>query len=404
MKQKRSDLEHTVADGITVMDIRDIQQLENQADAINAFLIDPLVHANLYHFADYIKSTVEDDETIADWSVLLIQDDGQLVAMIPLLVSNNKYPVKFALFTLFNFKINQLNLLGSSISYRSDYNLSSIHSILKQHLQSSLRFDLGILHALAVDNPILTDFQGQDKGDFVIKPLSKKFEVVRYLQFPESWDDYIASMKRKRRYNLKRNIKIINEKCNNDVVLKCYESGKDVEPFLLAMDEIYETTWQSTAFGYKSRVSGIEMHQNMALSQKGCLKSYILFASQSPIAFVRGYLFKGKYYYEEIGYKPDWASYNPGSVLNYLMLQHLMEGDTPVSELNFGYGENIYKQVFSNGDYEATNGFLYRAGTKGNYIFLLQKNLDAFYSVTRKIIVKLNLEVVIRRLLRKKIW
>lgn len=390
-----------VESNITVVVIQNIKNLNQFSNDINNFLDDPLVHSNPYHYPGYIESVVKFDTSIKAWNILVLKDSGEIVSIIPTYIRYKKFPIKFALFDLFSFKINMLNFFGEGFSYRSDYNLTVIHNVLNKHLKSTPHFDLGIINALPADSLLLSDFKGGNNGDIVIKPLSKNYDVVRYLDFPKNWNDYLLSMKRKRRYNLKRNVKIIKDKCKDDVVLKCFKSEDDVEPFLSQMDDIYKNTWQSSAFGAQSRLTDLEINQNKSLAKLGCFKCYILLASKIPIAFVRGYLYKSKYYYEEIGYKQDWEKYNPGSVLNFLMLEHLMGDQSSAKELNFGYGENIYKQVFSNGEYKATNGYLFRKRSKGYIIFLIQQTLDTFYVVIRKIIIKLNLEVAIRRLLRK---
>lgn len=385
---------------ITVVKILNIQNLNQYSNDINNFLDDPLVHSSPYHYPDYIVSTIKFDKSIKAWEILLLKNSDEIVSIIPIYIRYKKFPIKFSLFNLFSFKIHILNFFGDSYSYRSDFNLSIIHGILNKQLKSIPHFDLGVINALPADSLLLSDFK-DDNGAIIIKPLSNNFDVVRYINFPENWDDYLSSMKRKRRYNLKRNMKIIKDKCNDDVILKCFKSEDDVVPFLSQMDEIYKNTWQSSTFGYQLRSTELEINQNKSLAKLGCFKCYILSASQIPIAFVRGYLFKSKYYYEEIGYKQDWAKYNPGSVLNFLMLEHLMDEQSPAKELNFGYGENIYKQVFSNGEYIATNGYLFRKRSKGSIIFLIQQILDSLYAVIRKIVVILNLEVIVRRILRK---
>lgn len=386
---------------ISVIEVQDINSLSNIKGAINEFLDDSLVHSDPCHYPDYIENTVKHDASLVEWSLLVIKNSDEIIAIIPFYIRRNKFPIKFALFNLFSFKVNMLNFFGEGYSYRSDDDLPVVHKILSKRLKSINQFDLGMINALPANSLLLSYFQGEKNNDIVLKPLSQKLDVVRYINFPESWDDYLLSMKRKRRYNLKRNIKIIKEHCEDDLVLKCFKTEDAVEPFFVQMDEIYKNTWQSSAFGSKSRMTELEINQNKSLAKLGCFKSYILQASQSPIAFIRGYLFKGKYYYEEIGYKQDWAKFNPGSVLNFLMLEHLMGDETSVRELNFGYGENVYKQVFSNGAYKATNVYLFRKRSKGHLIFLVQKSLDYIYVVIRKGIVKLNLDVVVRRVLRK---
>ena len=80
----------------------------------------------------------------------------------------------------------------------------------------------------------------------------------------------------------------------------------------------------------------------------------------------------------------------------------MMRKDPEINELNFGYGENIYKQVFSNGEYQATNAYIYKRGSKGHKIFIIQQKVEVLYSAIRMLIIKLNLEVIVRKILRNK--
>ena len=187
-----------------------------------SFLENPLVEGNPYHYPSFIEKSVKFDNSIKAWKVILIIKTGEIVAIIPIFSSQKKFPIKFALFNLFNFNINLLKLFGSNISYRKDLGLSAFLDIINEQLKSFMPFDLGVLDAIAADSPLLSEFKGNKKGGITIRPIAKNYDVVRYLEFPESWDHYLSTMKRKRRYNLRRNIKILSENCNNEVKLNIF--------------------------------------------------------------------------------------------------------------------------------------------------------------------------------------
>ncbi len=81
------------------------------------------------------------------------------------------------------------------------------------------------------------------------------------------------------------------------------------------------------------------------LAESSMLRCYLLYMREDPVAFIRGYQYEGTYYYEEIGFDKDFRHLEPGTGLNFFVLQDLFSHDKP-QRLDFGFGENDYKRKY----------------------------------------------------------
>ena len=121
---------------ISVIEIQDVEELIYIKDDIKDFLDCPDVVSSPYHYPEFIESTVKYDTSILQWSVCVLKDADEIISIIPFYLRRQKFPIKFALFSLFSFKVNMLHFFGEGYSYRSDDDLPVIHKILNERLTS----------------------------------------------------------------------------------------------------------------------------------------------------------------------------------------------------------------------------------------------------------------------------
>ena len=97
-----------------------------------------------------------------------------------------------------------------------------------------------------------------------------------------------------------------------------------------------------------------------------------------------------------------WSKYSVGNILNMLMLEDLMSRENKVSNLDFGFGDNIYKQVLGNKKTLAVNAFLSMRGSKPYFVVLLIRSFNKIYDVTKGCIENFGLTEKIRKLIKKR--
>lgn len=77
------------------------------------------------------------------------------------------------------------------------------------------------------------------------------------------------------------------------------------------------------------------------------MRSYVLMAEGSPVAYQLGYQYRETYYCDSIGFDAGWRDYSPGKVLSHLLIEDLF-GERTLRTLDFGFGYNDYKRDLGN--------------------------------------------------------
>ncbi len=82
------------------------------------------------------------------------------------------------------------------------------------------------------------------------------------------------------------------------------------------------------------------------ICDRGWLRSFLMTTGETPVAFVLGYQGNGIFVYEDVGYEPTVASFSPGTILLYRLMEILKKEDPPVW-IDFGEGEAEYKAALA---------------------------------------------------------
>jgi CelD/BcsL family acetyltransferase involved in cellulose biosynthesis len=163
---------------------------------------------------------------------------------------------------------------------------------------------------------------------------------------PGSFGEYLSRFNSKKRYNLKRQVKLLREHGGGRLELRRVEQPGDVPAFLGAAAQIASRSWQGAAavedvIACDARWSGMLTD----LAQRDLLRCYLLTSGDTPCAFVLGYQLGGTYHYAQIGYDQQFAAFSPGTVLLYLLVEDLT-AYRKASLLHFGFGDTPYKREF----------------------------------------------------------
>lgn len=165
----------------------------------------------------------------------------------------------------------------------------------------------------------------------------------RAIALPESFDQYLKKFNSKKRYNLGRQLKLL-EKAAGPLRLQTIQTRADVPEFFEMAKQLALQSWKYTSRG-AAFDSTLEMLEDLA--DRGILRSYLLWAGDKPCAYVLGYQYLDVYYYNEVGYDQTLAACSPGTGLLYLLIKDLIENSS-LRRLSFDFGDAPYKREFSN--------------------------------------------------------
>jgi hypothetical protein len=168
-----------------------------------------------------------------------------------------------------------------------------------------------------------------------------------YVSLPSTMQDYFAKFKKKRRYNLKRQVRLLWSDYCGDVEMSCITRAEDVPILMKTVRSVVEHSWKASGLGTPLSQIAVDAHILAKLATRGLLRAYVLRIKGGPVAYVIGYEFNNIYHYADIGYDSRFESHSPGNVLLLLVIQDLIEVAKSQC-LNFGISDAQYKRIFAN--------------------------------------------------------
>ena len=166
------------------------------------------------------------------------------------------------------------------------------------------------------------------------------------LPLPRTFDEYLAQYTSKKRYNLKRQNKILRER-GGRLELRRIESPDDVQCFLDAEAQMVPSAQRFSGLGGKQADSFWSRRKSVDLAERGFLRSYVLTCGDDPIGLIKGLQYGRTYSALQTFYRKDYASLSPGAATLYLVVEDLLKY-RPANRIDFGFGEPNPKHHSSN--------------------------------------------------------
>ena len=357
---------------------------------------------NLFQDPDLILMRLKAEKDSISIFFIVFRKDNMIQCIAPFYIRRTKFDIRLSVLKLFSFPVKLMKIFGDDIVIGKSDAKQNYYSLVFQKLQSFFNlFDIIIIDCMFLSGELWNYFVNckEKNNGHKIKISLQKVQKSYQLILQGNFNVYLMSMNRKTRYNLKRSVRILSKLGDDNVKVEKITQCDQIRKFLKDVDAIFRNTWQADTYGYYQRNSDASVNLFKAISKKGWLRSYILKCGDDPVAFLIGYQYKNKYYYEEIGFYKRWRKYSPGSVLNYYILEDLFKDNKPYC-LDFGFGDNQYKKVLGNQKCDASISYIVQAWTYGWLIVLFQRLLNFMYNLTHLVLVRCGLDKRIRSLLK----
>ncbi|MGI9494224.1 MAG: GNAT family N-acetyltransferase [Geminicoccaceae bacterium] len=272
---------------------------------------------------------------------------------------------------------------------------------VKRHLSPS--FEVIGIEGLQVGSPFhqLLQHDPEIAGDFLLVDQSDPF-AHQFIDLPPTLDDYLEDLGKRTKKSLAYSRRRLLRDFADDVEVTCYEQLDDVQGFLDQAMEISKKTyqWRLLGLGLRNR-KALETRMRFA-AEKNWLRSYILFCSGRPVAFLLGYQHGACFYYIDVGFDPDYSQWSVGSMLQVEVIEDLYARDNRPQLFDFSTGYGDHKARFGNREQEEINLLLLPRTLRHAILATAYKRLDGLanlaVSTADRIGVKQTLKKTIRRL------
>ncbi|HYD46843.1 MAG TPA: GNAT family N-acetyltransferase [Terriglobales bacterium] len=291
-------------------------------------------------------------------------DGKHLLGLALPYLKNHVLPFEVRQYPFYQCRLRTIAFLGAEPLFPCDPTIYD--ALFSKTLAESPEADGFYLHSVPTEGFLwqhLHDSRWVEQNLLLYMPHKvRRFDA---LELPSSFEEYLAAQfRKKKRYNLKRQLRLLEEHANGSLELRRIEHPGDVGWFASAAGRVAQRSWQARwlipdTFESLRRPAWME-----DLARRGMLRSYVMLCGGSPCAMVLGYQHGDTFHYSETSYDESFAKFSPGSVLMYLMIADLTEHRRP-RWVSFGAGESRYKQEFSNRSWNDASILLLRRNRRG---------------------------------------
>ncbi|WP_339728400.1 GNAT family N-acetyltransferase [uncultured Gimesia sp.] len=307
-------------------------------------LFDAEPHADLHQHPDHVTHLIpifKEMQTHHPGYLMQCRKEGALVAVGILLPKN--------------INTKTLKAIGPARTLPGYYlcgnrflmqqNIQQDESILKNLLEAALNFcqkqhaTFLLLEDILVDAPLSHSIQNTTNHFLTYSHTG--FQNRSLIHFPDPPEDYWNQFRSKSR---RKHRKLLRQ--NSEMQMIRITEPDQVVDFLEAAHQISLNTWQTQRLGLRIKNDEKELEELTFLALNGWLRSYLLMKDDQPVAFKIGSQHRGVYRDLEFGFDLNYASTSPGETLLLLILEDLIQYDTPQT-YDFGEGDAEYKKRYS---------------------------------------------------------
>jgi hypothetical protein len=168
------------------------------------------------------------------------------------------------------------------------------------------------------------------------------------IPLPASWADFERRCGAKRRYNLKRQRRLLRERGNGSLELLRIQSGNEVRSLvedLLAIGAESGAQRHRLIRSYATPI--VDESALRSLAQHGLLLCYVLRCGGRPCAAALGSIHGRRYCLDSLPRDRDFDRFSPGATLLHLLIEDLIR-QRSVRLIDLGFGEPKYKHATTN--------------------------------------------------------
>jgi hypothetical protein len=158
------------------------------------------------------------------------------------------------------------------------------------------------------------------------------------LDLPESYDMYLSQFNSKKRYNFRRQERILRELGGGRLELTRVQSPDDVDDYLKAISAISALNAGRRLRGRQVRIDFALRNRLRNAAERGLLAAYLLTCGEQVIGCIRGGQYLDTYHVDSMLYRFDYSRFSVGATMLSMAIEDLIEHSS-VRRLIFGFGE-----------------------------------------------------------------
>lgn len=308
-------------------------------------------HASLFHDPRWVTALAGGKDKQA--RIYLLSRQGEMAGLATFLVHPSEVRLALGELALATRPVHRLNAFAVPLVYAGGDRPREIEQLsgLFTRIRDDLSSDQVVFLEAVADGTAMFDLVTTARKSipgFQAVPNGKLYRH-RYATVTTSLDGYMKQLGARTRADLRTTRKRFAAFVGQNYCTKCFRTPAEVPEFLAAATEVSRKTYQYRLLGSGLRDDEDLRRRYLAVSRLGWLRSYVLFAHERPVAFQVGFVYRERFYAQEIGYDPEWARHHVGIFLHTEIIANLGAAMGAITEFDFGNGDSLHKQRLSTG-------------------------------------------------------
>ncbi len=244
------------------------------------------------------------EEEVRIWE---IRERGKIIGIVPLIVQENKISLLGTTPVLGGELVSDFGDIIAKTSFERTI-WQAVFDKLKAQ-SSKLKAEFNFIRENSPSFEALKKLGGK----------AEKVDIAPYLDLPQSWDEYLLTLNRHDRHELRRKMRRIKEQKAFQI---CYQGNKaDVERFFYLMELSSDRKRAFLKSEMKSFFRDIfEVFWPQKMSALCFLK-----LEEATIASALTFFYKDEVLLYNSGFDPKFARFSPGLVLKAFLIKHAIE-------------------------------------------------------------------------------
>ena len=221
-----------------------------------------------------------------------------------------------------------------------------------------------------------------------------------WISLEGSFADYLAKFSSKTRQTLGRKArKLLAPPVS--AVFRAYRTPEEMQAFIREARALSAKTYQERLLGVGFPSDSALLQRIVERAASGLEQGFLLFTGDKAIAYLYTPEVKpGVFSYHSLGYDPEYEQHSPGTVLQYLALEHLF-AQGKQGMFDFGEGETEQKRLFGRDSVLCADVYFLRA-TPGNIVRVgLRMVLESSSSAIVWILERAGIKRWVKRAMRR---
>lgn len=328
--------------------------------------------------------------------VYLLFRGDELCGVAPVLRQRSTFRWKVGEITIAKPPVTRLCLLGGLALFPHD---PAAYEMLMDRLLASGDWHALLLDAVPTESPVwafatgsanlrrrLTPYVPERTAPHLLLPIAGDFEA------------YMGRFSAKHRKNLRRMIRLLQEAVPDGVQFVRITRPDEVDFYLRHAIALSRKTYQWNLLGLGLRLPELLRQRLEFQAANGWLRCYLLFCKEEPVSFIQGFQYAGRYYLDDMGYDPEWATYSAGKVLHLDVIEDLFRDNSPdIYDLG-EYGP--HKDEFASEQYLQGRILLFRRGLYPAFLRLGHRAARAGTALSSLLLERLGWKKALKKIIR----